>query len=113
MRPILPGNSRLEAGAVPYDIGAVKRASIGGPADDVPLGLSQSVGTIAGRWGFGGAPGSPRRAMPWLADSGWVRERRSALVMGTPSSQIARPLPTTMRNRIRSAARFSFVLIHR
>ena len=54
MRPILPGNSRLEAGGVPFDIGAVKRASIGGPADDVPLGLSQSVGTIAGRWGFGG-----------------------------------------------------------
>lgn len=54
MRPVLPRDTRLEAGGVPYDIGAVKRATIGGPADDVPLGLSQSVGSIAGRWGFGG-----------------------------------------------------------
>lgn len=51
MRPVLSSKSRLEAGAIPYQVGAVKRATVGGPSDDVPLGLSQSVGTIQGRWG--------------------------------------------------------------
>lgn len=53
MRPILKRDARLEAHGVPYDIGAVRSATVGGPADDVPLGLGSSLGTIGGRWGRG------------------------------------------------------------
>lgn len=55
MRPVLNRNARLESpSGTPYDIGPVRSATIGGPADDVPLGLANSLGTIQGRWGFGG-----------------------------------------------------------
>lgn len=51
-RPVLKPAARFEgAGGRVYEIGARRRASVGASYDDVPMGLSQTLGTVRGRWG--------------------------------------------------------------
>ncbi|HET7094611.1 MAG TPA: hypothetical protein VFI22_14060, partial [Thermomicrobiales bacterium] len=50
-RPVLPKSAQIDQYGTRFDIGGRKSASVGGPLDDVDIGLASTVGHVTGCWG--------------------------------------------------------------